>query len=300
MNLWKDIGAKVKEIAGGWSSYAALGSFTLYLIGYLSLRFHLTAIGIGTDLAILDERYLFAGAKFMVYFASAIPSMILLILAPAVLIYLPYRLFPERIRTRLKGAAGSLLDKIWAWWSVSNRLAITGIIFSVLMIQLVMRQCFFFSNLLLAERLPEPAWLSSLLLDSSGFIDIYFMGLVAATAIAAFIFLVVKSREVQTPFSHFLSGLLAFLVCVQILLLPINYGILIADKEMPRVSQDFGKGQEAWLVWEGKERVTFLVRGVKDDKKLATLLRNDVKEIKILGYDSIFQVLFQEGEGCKD
>lgn len=300
MNLWKDIGAKVKEIGGGWSSYAALGSFTLYLMGYLSLRFHLTAIGIGADMAILDERYLFAGARFMVYFASAIPSMILLVLALAVLIYLPYRLFPEGIRTRLRGAAGSLLDKLWAWWSVSNRLVLTGIVFSVLIIQLVMRQCFFFSNLLLAKHLPEPAWLSSLLLDSSGFIEFYFMGLIAATAVTAFIFLVVRSRELQTTFSHFLSGLLAFLVCVQILLLPINYGILIADKEMPRVSQNFGKGQEAWLVWEGKEGVTFLVRGVKDDKKLVTLLRKDLKEIKILGYDSIFQVLFQKGEGCKN
>ncbi len=292
MEVWKDIGAKVKEIAGSWTYYAALGSFTLYLMGYLSLRFHLTVIGIGTDMAILDERYLFAGAKFLVHFVTTIPSLILLILALAILIYFPYRLLPEGIRARLRISVVSLLEKVWAWCSVSNRLVLTGIFFAVLMIQLVMRQCFFFSNLLLAEHLPEPAWLSSLFLDRSGLVEIYFIGLVAATAVTAGIFLVVRSREVKSSFSHFLSGLLVFLACVQILLLPVNYGIFIADKDVPVVSQDFGEGQEAWLVWEGKEGVTFLVRSVKDGKRLVTLLRNDVKEIKILRYDSIFDVLF--------
>ena len=33
-----------------------------------------------------------------------------------------------------------------------------------MMIQLVMRQCFLFSNLLLAPSLPEPEWLQCLLL----------------------------------------------------------------------------------------------------------------------------------------
>lgn len=295
MNIWKDIGLKVNEIGGIWPSYAALGSFTLYLMGYLSLRFHLMAIGVGTDMAIFDERYLFAGAKFLVYFVATIPSLFLIILALVVLIYIPYRLLPEVIRTRLSTASRSLSEKFWAWWSVSNRLVLGGIVFSVVMIQMVMRKCFFFSNLLLAKELPKEAWLSSLLLDNKDYlIEFYFIGLVVSTVITAVVFLVVRSRELQTNFSHFLSGLLAFLAFVQILLLPVNYGIFIADKEMPLVSQDFGEGQDAWLVWEGKEGVTFLVRSVQDDRKLVTLLREDVKEIEILGYDHIFQVLFQK------
>ena len=66
-DLWTELSEKAKAFAADWAAYAALGSFALYLPGYLSLRFHLTALGIGTDLAVLDERYLFAGAKSLVY-----------------------------------------------------------------------------------------------------------------------------------------------------------------------------------------------------------------------------------------
>lgn len=296
VNIWKDIWLKVNEIGGRWTFYAALGNFTMYFMGYLSLRFHLMAIGVGTDMAILDERYLFAGAKFLVHFVTTIPSMILLILAPVLLIYIPYRLFPDGIRKRFRSTTGNLLEKIWAWWSVSNRLVLGGIVFSVLMIQFVMRKCFSFSNLLLAKELPEPSWLSSLLLDEGDLIEIYFIGLIAVTAISIGIFFIVQGKEMQTQFSRFLSGLLGFLVCVQILLLPANYGILITDKKIPVVSMDFGEGQEAWLVWEGKEGVTFLVRSIQDGKKLVTLSRKDVKEIKILKYEPIFEVLFQDNK----
>ena len=72
-DLWQDLGDKIKGLAAAWTAYTALGSFTLYLLGYLTLRFHLTALGISTDLAVLDERYLFAGAKFLVYLVSSKP-----------------------------------------------------------------------------------------------------------------------------------------------------------------------------------------------------------------------------------
>ena len=68
----------------------------------------------------------------------------------------------------------------------------------------------------------------------------------------------VNSKDLPTALSRFLRLVLIFLVSVQFLLIPINYGILIADKYMPQVASygdqhDLVKGQEAWLVWEGKE-----------------------------------------------
>ena len=45
----------LKELAAGWAGYAALGSFVLYLLGYLSLRFHLMSFGITADLAVLER-----------------------------------------------------------------------------------------------------------------------------------------------------------------------------------------------------------------------------------------------------
>ncbi|HEX4947971.1 MAG TPA: hypothetical protein VFZ34_14965, partial [Blastocatellia bacterium] len=62
--------AQLKEFAGSWAKYSALGSFALYVVGYLALRFHLTVLGVGTDLAVLDERYVFTGARFLIYTVS--------------------------------------------------------------------------------------------------------------------------------------------------------------------------------------------------------------------------------------
>jgi hypothetical protein len=115
-------------------------------------------------------------------------------------------------------------------------------------------------------------------------------------------YMVGRRKENQTPMSRFLNGILAFLVAVQLLFLPVNYGILIADKTMPRVA-DLGSqtrldpGQEAWLVWEGQAGLTFVVRGRKGDKNrrsLVTLPRRQVSKIVITGYDSIRHILLDE------
>jgi len=47
-------GEKGKKVEGAWAALAAIGSFILYFLGYLTLRFHLTAFGVSTDLAVLD------------------------------------------------------------------------------------------------------------------------------------------------------------------------------------------------------------------------------------------------------
>jgi len=300
-DVWKELGDKVKALAGNWATFTTLGGVGLYLLGYLSLRFHLTVLGIGTDLAVLDERYLFAGAKFLVYLVSSVPIVVLLVLVLVAVIYLPYRiLLPAKIRTKVRAFVKSRWERIWTWCSNSTRLALTGVVFSVMMIQLVMRQCFLLSNLLISPELPGPGWLRSLLLnDTSGWGSLYFPGLVAGTALTGGLLVVARGREGQTTVGYLLGGLLTFFVAVQLLLLPVNYGYLIVDKTMPRVARigndAIKEGQEAWLVWEGKEGVTYLVRDSKNGKNrrtLVTLPRKDIKKIEITGYDPILRVLF--------
>src|SRR5262245_22310545 len=128
----------VKTLAGDWSGYTVVGSFLLYVVGYLSLRFHLTVIGIGTDLAVLDERYLFTGTRFLVYLVSSVPNIVLVTLPLALIAWTVCKLLPERTRARL-----------WSWVMQPTRLAVFGIVVSVIMIQFVMRQCFVFNDLLL-------------------------------------------------------------------------------------------------------------------------------------------------------
>jgi len=289
--LLQKVNDGIKSLGGDWSKYTVVGSFLLYVVGYLALRFHLTAIGIGTDLAVLDERYLFTGARFLVYLVSSVPNLVLAALPLALLAWIVHRLMPE-------GARASAC----AWFLQPGRLAFLGILFAVVMIQFVMRQCFLLSDLLLARSLPaEPAWLVDLMLDGR-FMPLYFSGLVAACAVPIAILWVLRDAPLTGPWDVFGRTLLAFLAAVQVLLLPINYGVLIADKTLARVASYADKvvaeGQEMWLVWEGKEGVTFLVRDAALKRRsLLTVQRGKIDRIEIVGFDRILPTLFGGKQG---
>jgi hypothetical protein len=284
----------LKEFAGSWASYSALGSFALYVIGYLALRFHLTVLGVGTDLAVLDERYLFTGAKFLVYLGSAIPIVVILALILALLIAAPVWLLARNKSVR------SAWKKLRDWMAHPSRMALLGVVISILMIQFVMRQCFGLSNLLLADCLPPPGWMRRLLLaETGGGQSAYFGALISGLLIAAGLLYVARRHKTQTARSRVLTALLAGLVAIQFLLLPVNYGVLILDKRLPRVSdlggvEQLKDGEEAWLVWEGKEGMTWLVRGRDANgvtRKLVTLPQKEVKKTQIIRYDPPAQVL---------
>jgi hypothetical protein len=285
-DLLRDVSEGVKALAGDWTKYTVIGSFLLYVIGYLALRFHLTAMGIGTDLAVLDERYLFTGARFLVYLISSVPNILLIALLMAAILWPLSRLIPATVRTNA-----------CAWFMQPMRLASLGVVFALLTIQFVMRQCFVFSDLLLAPRLPaQPAWLVALLLDDR-FMPLYFSFIVAACVLPLAILASLRHTEVHDRPTAFAKGLLAFLAAVQILLLPVNYGVLIVDKALPRVAalgeRPLGSGEEAWLVWEGKDGVTFLLRAQAQNRRaLVTVPRAEVKRMEILGFDRIVPRLF--------
>jgi hypothetical protein len=95
--------------------------------------------------------------------------------------------------------------------------------------------------------------------------------------------------------------LLAFLVAVQFLLLPVNYGILISSQELPRLTEVAGSekaasGEQVWLVWETKEAMMYFTRGIDDKRTLITLPKKDPKT-SIMGYDNVFRLLFGSARG---
>jgi hypothetical protein len=292
-DLLEDLNERIKALAGDWSKYTVIGSFLVYVVGYLALRFHLTAIGIGTDLAVLDERYLFTGARFLVYLVSSVPNIVLIALPVAVIIWLLRKVLPVAARAN----AGT-------WMMQPMRLTLFGIIFAVILIQFVMRQCFVFNDLLLAPGLPaEPAWLVTLLLDDR-LMPVYFSLIVAACAVPLAILAALRETAPHGESAAFAKGLLVFLAAVQLLLLPINYGVLIVDKALPRVAalgeKPLGDGEEAWLVWEGKDGVTFLLRNRGQNRRaLVTLPKAEVKRTEILGFDRIVPRLFGPSQGEK-
>jgi hypothetical protein len=285
----KSFSARFKDLATRWPSYAVVGSFVLYLMGYLALRFHLTVLGVGTDLSVLDERYVFTGAKFLVLLVAEIPTILLIASVPSGILLLILRLLRPPTRARLA-----------AWCKAARKkreaLTLIGITWSVLMIQLVMRQCFLFTNILLEPKLSQPRWLVRLLLDPRRG-DLYLLILTAVTAVPALILVAVG--KARTARERALFWLLAFLVLVQVLLLPVNYGVFIMEKNLPRVtdtgsSPPLAEGTQAWLVWEGKDGVTYLLMNVDGTRRtLLTVPHADLKRIQIDGYNAIFEVLFK-------
>ncbi len=290
-DLLQELSERVKALGSDWTKYSVVGSFLLYVLGYLSLRFHLTAIGVGTDLAVLDERYLFTGARFLVYLVSAVPSIVLIAMPLAGLFWAVSRLLPKAVRATVS-----------AWIKQPTRLALGGVIFAVLMIQLLLRQCFLLSDLLLAPVLPEePAWLIWLLLDGQ-YMPLYFTLLLAACLVPLAILALLRNAGAGSPLATFAQALLAFLTAVQLLLLPVNYGVLIVDKVMPRVAamgdRALLEGEDAWLVWEGKEGVTYLYRSQNRTRRtLVTVPRAKVERTEILGFDRILPILFKTQPG---
>lgn len=266
-----------------WVTFTAIGSFFLYFFGYLVLRFQLSSVGIDNDLGMIDERYLFAGARFLVYFFSTIPTCLLLI-SPIVgcVALLRRKLFPF----------------VSEWFERPDLLLWTGIPFAVLVIQFVERQCLPFNGLLLLDSLPQPEWLRRVLLDQTGAIDsIYFSGLLLATAICALLWWRVWLRRAGA--SKTMLWLLALLCGISFLLLPVNYGIVIANKDFGRVGTLDGKeplktGETAWRIWEGKDTVTFLVKNGAS-RRLVAIDKKEIRRTEILGYDFVLRTLFGDG-----
>jgi hypothetical protein len=267
-----------------WALFTAVGSFFLYLFGYLSLRFHLSAMGVATDLSVLDERYFFAGAQFLVYLVTAVPIVLLFALP----IYFVGWLFRRG------------LQRWWLWFvSKPERPMIAGVIGSVVLIQFYVRKCLLFMDLLLRNDLPEPEWMQKILLDGNGAIQsLYFAGLLAAVFALAGLWLT-ANRQARRP-AVIWNGTLALLIAIQFLMLPVTFGVLIADQDTPRVASLDGKelmkaNEEAWRIWEGKDGTTFFVRtwskGVATTR-LVTLDNKKIEKTEIVGYDRVLKLLF--------
>src|SRR6266550_1941243 len=153
---WSALTDKLGNLAGKWTAYTAFCTFVLYLLGYLTLRFQLSTYGVVADLDAFDEKYLFAGSRFLVNLVTSVPNVLLIVMLLAAVGYLPYRLVPASTKANLR-------QRGVAWMSNPERVGLLGIVLALVMIQFVFRKCFVFGNLLLAERLPEYEWINGIL-----------------------------------------------------------------------------------------------------------------------------------------
>jgi hypothetical protein len=267
-----------------WSVFTGIWTCVLYGIGYIALRFQLTALGVGTDLAVLDERYLFEGTKFLLLVITTIPLGVLLGLPIAALVWVVVRAVPV-----VRGAAAR-------WWSVPARPLVAGIVFAALLIQIVMEGCLAFSGLLLATDLPKrPSWFRAILLARDDtLMNLFFVVLLVGVAATAVCVLALGTWEAARPFDRVLGVVLVVLLGIELLLLPVNYGYLSTRRAMPRVviGSPVETGRQAWLVWEGKDGVTYLVLDPKDGRRLITVLKGKVERTEMVAYDPVLRTLY--------
>jgi hypothetical protein len=261
--------------SGAWT---AAGSLLAYVLGYVSLRSQLAALGVGTDLALVSERYLFEGCRFLFYLASTVPLAVACGLPPVVLGAFALRRAP------------AVAVGLRSWWSGRTGPLAVGIVFVVAVIQLALRQAFAFDNLLLRESIPEPAWFRSLLTTRTGAAaEWYFAGLLMALAISATLLAAVRPWASATPFQRASGVLLGVLLGIGIALLPVNYGVLASARALPRTGALPGAPSPAaaWLVWEGPTTATFFVRETHGGKRLTSVPRDQLPRVDIVGYDPL-------------
>jgi len=303
---WALLG-RLRQMAGGVIEIAALSPLVLYLFGYLSLRYKLTVLGIGTDLYFLDERYLFEGVRFLTYVVTIMPNLLLITLLVAGPGYLVYSLISRRWPEPVGHHIGGRMRRWGAWWRQPPRRALCGTIFALLVIQILMRKVFQLSNVLVTGELAREPWVNGVLLND-GWRDLYFHGLVAATLLTGYCLLAGGSLVAQDGGARLASGLLAFLFAVQVLFLPINYGGLVSagGQSAPRVSRLDGvaplpENTVAWLVWESHDSITYLVNDPADSHQpwmLVTLPKSEVKRMEIVGYDRLMTQRFKASSAC--
>src|SRR5580704_12553545 len=125
-NGWSD---KLGNIAGKWTAYSAAGTFLLYLFGYLALRFQLTAYGVAVNLDAFDEKYLFAGCRFLLFLSMTLPSILMILAIVLLPLYCGYRIAPASLRSRLNSAASR-------WSSRPHPLQLAGCVLALLLIQM--------------------------------------------------------------------------------------------------------------------------------------------------------------------
>jgi len=326
-DIWKIITEKLKGFREHWAVWSVVGSGALYLLGYLVMRYQATLLGIGTSLDLVDEKYFFGGAKFAVYLLTTLPSLVLMLVPVGLGIWILAKLLRAAGGEKWKACVDGSWRSFRHWWHNPTLLKVAGVIFSVLVIQFAMRQCFLFSNLLLARTLPDPRWLQRMLLEPSDTgTALYFAGLTFAASITAgfyFAARILTQQVAPTPtggpadcaqttpapgmVANALEVLLALLLTVQMLLLPVNYSYFVANKSFPRVTsvgqEKVEVGRAAWLVWQTDKSATFLVcnlTNMLEGRVLSTVPGKETEKIQITAYDPLFQLLFKSPPSQKN
>lgn len=236
----------LQDLGKAWAGTAALATVVVYALGYLSLRSHYTAFGIDVDLGVLDDRYLFAGARFLVFTLVNLASLVVPLLLLAVVWH----------TVRRAGAPPALSAP--SWLAGGLRLVLLGLL---ALASVTFAQVLLVNNLLLGQRFPSRAWLADQLVcwlatgPSAPYLVLTFKLLLLVTGLT--IAWAWREERQPSPARRGLAILLWLLAALELVQLPIYHGIFFADTIVRRLTGApagiGGLDGDVWLVYRGKE-----------------------------------------------
>lgn len=293
---WTALAERAKLLGANWTVALGVASFAVYAFGYLSLRFKLTVLGVSTDLTFIDERYLFEGLRFLVYLASIVPNLLFGTLLIGGLGGVLYAAGARLAGTRVHC---NIVSRVAGWWQPPRRRLLLGIVLALLLSS---------SNLLPVHPAPrETAWLwlyCRLVTDTVFF---YFHGLVAAVVPSALLLGTAGGTAPEHWSTQRLRAILTLLLTFEILLLPVNYGVLVSPNQAVPVVTLQGEARSlvgsepVWLVWEGKQGFTVFTKDrscCPGQPALVTVPASKVAGVEVLRQERLLGQLFGASPAC--
>jgi hypothetical protein len=245
-----------------------------YASGYLALRSRAHALGTDPGFTLLDQAYVFAGFRFALIMLIALlvisPLLILVKLATAMVARL---ITPKRV-------------------AILARLAVVALgIFT-----LAGFRTLFVEGALLDNGSAHQTALQSVLI--SGVLGSGKTGLfvnLTATATTAITILWLRSRYAQTGAGDPLTIVLVVVAALQLVLLPMQYGIFLADRTarvLDRAPEGVGGvSLPIWLLDRGADRASLLARRPGGSLVLITVKAEQLDGIAVTGTTTIAEIV---------
>jgi hypothetical protein len=274
MSALADFGGTVESWAKALAATSAAAVGLVYLCGYLSLRTQMTALGIPAEWSTFDQRYLFAGASFLIALAQVLLLLVDIAvrgaLALAILGAVAWLLLRRRARTILLSGV--------KW---QRHLAIAAAVASVAISLVAItraEQWLLLQDLLFVTDLEGDALIIAAQGDEWHWI---FLKYLAATVASGALILVTVRRATHT---RLWAGAATLALAVQMLSLPMLFGVLTADSPRARIILN---GQRGWLMWEDGGTLIYL----RDSAPLEVERHAKSAEqvITIAGYDRVLR-----------
>ncbi len=281
-----EVETRFTQVAAGAALALSVATASLHGIGYISMRLRLLALGVEVEHGALDERFLFEGARCLLQLLITVPLVVLLGSPLVALVALARR--SMGVKAKLDRLAVSI------WHASPRSLLIFGSLWAAVVARFVLHPISRFQNLLLETVPHEPRWIRAVLLDTSDTLaPLYFAGLLVVVVPTAFCFLRLPLNAGRPA-----RVLLGLLLVVQLLLVPVHFGIVGAAATVPRIAELPGEPSSSriWRVFATDDTSVFLVErptGQGVLRRLVSVPDERIERLDILGRDPLLEILAQ-------